>query len=107
MKRSIGLLAFLALSHPSAQASVSFECMVSYKGNRILMVAPNEQETYMNEAIVDGLFIRAFHNSGGDSYSVGVRKGKKFLVSATLPFYEDANLTLDHKGEILSVICRK
>jgi len=81
------------------------KCKVSDTKSSVLLKAPNKQETYMNEGRFKDLDILAFENSAGDTYSVTIKQNKKLVVSATIPFYVDANLQLNHNNNLITVIC--
>jgi hypothetical protein len=104
---SVLVLQVLALHAFASEYDESplMKCKVSDAKSSVLLKAPNKQETYMNEGRFKGLDILAFENSAGDNYSVTIKQNENLVVTATIPFYVDANLKLNHKGNLITVIC--
>ncbi|MEK6555358.1 MAG: hypothetical protein AABZ31_08970 [Bdellovibrionota bacterium] len=103
------LFSILVLQMAVSSAHAKFSCTVteSDKKSSLTLLPPSEQETYMNEGRFKGLGFSTMQNGLGDSYSVNVTKKSKLLVSATIPFYEDADLKFRHNGNYFLVRCQK
>jgi hypothetical protein len=106
------LISFLVLQVLALNAFASevpdmpaMKCTVSDKNESVLLLPPTQHETYMNEGRFKDLDIMVFENSGGDTYSVTIKQKEKLLVSATIPFYVDSNLKLNHNDNLITVIC--
>ena len=109
MKKLVSVLVVQLLALQAFASEVNetpaMKCTVSDKNESVLLLPPNQYETYMNEGRFKDLDILAFENSGGDTYSVTIKQKEKLVVSATIPFYVDANLKLNHNDNLITVIC--